>query len=467
MARQEEIWTKMEAQWLCKALQQSNVPHFDCAAQRAPIVLPQHDSLPLFGKNYMLSKEEKNQFASVLKPDGSCIRLLVMASLCDLYFPLFKKKAEASSLHRDVIYLPMLLSGCNTTYRSDDDKSGLWAMDYLNARRFHLRIDTLVDERHGADFTTDAAMKHYVQLAILFDNDYEKMIVATRMGVPYVHRIEEHLDGRSFFESLDVDSQTFIKLLAYVKAIIEGMRTENQLQPYFDIMALQEPIVFTDTVRYRALAAVLQTEESLLHLWNPVYTGTFIESSYRKIPFMMDKALAARYEIMKDSILRWQPPVPPKAAAAEAMEEKIVWHKVKRGETLGSIAAKHHTTVKKLKKWNKLKGDRLHIGQKLKIYKDLPASKAIGQPETKVIESVKEQPSDAEKSGATKSKNDTKSLKLKEAKKEKTTTYVVKSGDSLWKIAKRYKGVTPEDIMQWNKCGENLKPGQKLVIHTK
>ena len=40
---------------------------------------------------------------------------------------------------------------------------------------------------------------------------------------------------------------------------------------------------------------------------------------------------------------------------------------VRKGESLGSIARKHHTTSAKIKKLNKLRSDRIHPGQKLRL----------------------------------------------------------------------------------------------------
>lgn len=40
---------------------------------------------------------------------------------------------------------------------------------------------------------------------------------------------------------------------------------------------------------------------------------------------------------------------------------------VKKGDTLGVIAKRHHTTVRKIKNDNKLRNDRLKIGQRIKI----------------------------------------------------------------------------------------------------
>jgi peptidoglycan lytic transglycosylase D len=46
-------------------------------------------------------------------------------------------------------------------------------------------------------------------------------------------------------------------------------------------------------------------------------------------------------------------------------KQKTTYHTVKKGETLSGIADKYEVTVADLKKWNKLKGDTIEIGQKL------------------------------------------------------------------------------------------------------
>ena len=43
------------------------------------------------------------------------------------------------------------------------------------------------------------------------------------------------------------------------------------------------------------------------------------------------------------------------------------YHKVRKGETLGGIAIRHHTTVSKIKKLNHLRGDFIREGQRLRV----------------------------------------------------------------------------------------------------
>lgn len=72
----------------------------------------------------------------------------------------------------------------------------------------------------------------------------------------------------------------------------------------------------------------------------------------------------ARRIIECDSQVVVTPNQPPAHAKSE---HKIIYHKIKSGETLTSIAKKYHVTVNQIKQWNRLKSDMIRAGEKLKI----------------------------------------------------------------------------------------------------
>jgi membrane-bound lytic murein transglycosylase D len=55
--------------------------------------------------------------------------------------------------------------------------------------------------------------------------------------------------------------------------------------------------------------------------------------------------------------------------AAESVRATTVTHRVKKGETLFSIAKLYRTTVDSLKQWNRIKGTGIQAGQRLTILK--------------------------------------------------------------------------------------------------
>ena len=62
---------------------------------------------------------------------------------------------------------------------------------------------------------------------------------------------------------------------------------------------------------------------------------------------------------------------PPSAAAMriDSAPQKVI-HRVRRGDTLYSIAKRYDTTVAELKAWNRLRSNSIQIGQRLTILRD-------------------------------------------------------------------------------------------------
>lgn len=106
---------------------------------------------------------------------------------------------------------------------------------------------------------------------------------------------------------------------------------------------------------------------------------------------------------------------------------------VKSGDYLSNIAEEYGVSVNDLREWNNITGDKIMVGQKLKIYSD-----------EKVTE-----------------KKETKTTK---EKKTKATTHTVQEGENLTLIADKY-NIGVEDLMDWNDLESDvIVPGQKLTL---
>ena len=74
-----------------------------------------------------------------------------------------------------------------------------------------------------------------------------------------------------------------------------------------------------------------------------------------------------------DPVTETNPPAPPVAntavpAKAEPTEPTRLTYRVKRGDTLFSIAKLYRTTVASLKEWNRIRGNAIQVGQRLTIF---------------------------------------------------------------------------------------------------
>ena len=132
-----------------------------------------------------------------------------------------------------------------------------------------------------------------------------------------------------------------------------------------------------------------------------------------------------------------------KETVAATTKTENVEYIVKKGDNLGNIAKKFGSSLDDLKLWNNLQDNNIAIGNSLIVAKSEVAN-----------ESNPEQ------------KNFNKKESLASTSKSKSNDYLVKKGDSLYSISKKYPGVSISDIEKWNNIkSKELKPGMKLKIN--
>ncbi len=181
------------------------------------------------------------------------------------------------------------------------------------------------------------------------------------------------------------------------------------------------------------------------------------------------------------------------------------YYLVQKGDNLGNIAKKHNVTVEEIKAWNHLANDNVQLGLSLQVSKKETQDRDVLAPELKNVEYVVQKGENlwsiSKKFGTslsdlkqwnnltdntlafgttlTVAKNELaiattnttansfkKNNSLAAASKKEGTNYLVKRGDSLFTIAKKYPGVSVADIQRWNGIkAADLKPGMKLKIN--
>ena len=133
-------------------------------------------------------------------------------------------------------------------------------------------------------------------------------------------------------------------------------------------------------------------------------------------------------------------------------------YKVRKGDNLGSIAAKYDVSVSDIKEWNKLKKNAISSGKILKI---MTTERVV----SKVRKEIKSDKKPVETKNEVVVLNEVKSDKNNTTEVSKTPEYyVVQKGDNLGNIAKKY-AVSIEDLKQWNNLSDvNVQLGFQLKI---
>ena len=428
--------------------------------------------------------------------------------LSDVYFPLFEQMLDKYNMPLELKYLAVVESALNPTAGSWAGAKGLWQFMYATGKQYGLNSNTLVDDRYDPLKATDAACRHlrdlYNQLG-----DWFLALAAYNSGAGNVNKAIRRAGGIKNYWAIwpYLPRET----RGYVPAFIAVNYVMNYA-PEHNICPLDPGIIKngTDTVTVHDVLHFDQLNEMLgvpmadLKFFNPQYKAEIIPASSKKTYLLtLPNQYVGPYIDHEKELYTYKTK---SGIDKEKLQERIKSmsdrsvHIVKKGETLSTIARKYHVSVNQLKQWNNMKSDRLSIGQKLVVYSSGAPMAQVGN--DKPVERSTTQITHTVKKGETLGKiaqkykctvtdlkrwNNLKSTNIRVGQKLKvyppenqnvsggnnskpssnssgTTTYTVKSGDSLWSIAKKF-NVTVDHIKKLNNLKNNdIKVGQKLKI---
>ncbi len=360
------------------------------------------------------------------------------------FFPMFEEHLAKYNIPMELKYLAVIESALNPTARSRVGATGLWQFMYPTGKFYHLEVSSYIDERSDPYRATEAACKYLESLYKIY-GDWSMVLAAYNYGPGNVSKAIRRSGGSTNYwnirKYLPRETAAYVPAFYATLYIFEYAKEHN-------IKSKENAISYyaTDTVQVKRQLTFSQINETLnvdievLKFLNPQYKLDIIPYVKGKnyvltLPrkdignFVSNERLIYAYADLEDA--KEEKPL----QELIKLEEKIT-HKVKRGEYLGKIAAKHGVAESNLKKWNNLKSSRLQIGQKLVVYQK-NANPAV---------TAKVAPTN----------NDSK----------EHFYYIVKLGDSLWSIAKKYSNVSVQNIKEWNNIWsvKSLKPGIKLKI---
>ena len=407
---------------------------------------------------YIERLQKMNSFISV--PYNSIIRNYIityteriakqsetMLGLCKYYMPIIEEIFDQYQLPLELKAMAIIESALNPRAVSRVKAKGMWQFMYGTAIRYNLLINSFVDERLDPVKSCHAAAR-YLQDAYRMFGSWPLAIASYNCGAGNVNKAIRRAGGSK--EIWDVYPFLPRETRGYITSFIAALYMMNYYQEHqLTPVAVNMP-VHTDTIKVTKMLHFDQVthftgiSKKELQDLNPQYLHDIVPGVEREYILRIPYNYTGKFVENEDSIYKYKdslyfsPATLKKIKESGSTNSQRITHKVKSGETLSHIALKYGVKVKDIQRWNGVKNN-IRIGQKLVIYKG---------------------------GGPTAAKSSSGSSKAKTTTSGGYVIYTVQSGDNLWDIAKKFPGVSAQNIMDLNGMnkGSKIYPGMKLKI---
>jgi membrane-bound lytic murein transglycosylase D len=416
------------------------------------------------------------------------------------YRDMVRRVLKEEGVPQDLIYLAQAESAFQPQAVSKAGARGMWQFMSFAGHKYGLQKTWWVDERQDPEKATHAAARDLRELYNQFGDWYLAM-AAYNSGAGTVQHAVERTGYADFWELyhrnvLPKETQNYVPIILALTLISKDPAR-------YGISVDPEPPIKADTVKpgqaidLRLVAETIDTDLESLRSLNPqllrLVTPPDPEFVLRLPEGTAERFFADIAAIPPEKWVSWrrhkveggetlysiakqyhvrpgevadandlstgaplevgQKLIIPAAARSEAATGKIIRYRVRRTDTIGTIADEFDVTAAELRKWNHLRSDHVARGMRLRIYPG-----GMTPPQAK--------PNETPAGAVVARKNAAANPPVMEANSgNSTVVHHVKPGETLWSIARAYR-TTVEAIQAGNRYlfSRPLQVGDTLTI---
>ena len=320
---------------------------------------------------------------SFLKNRRSSLERLM--SLSDYYFPMFEQEMSNQKIPLEMKYLAIIESALNPKARSRAGATGLWQFMYATGKSYGLEVNNYVDERSDPVRSTKAAAKYLNELYKIF-GDWDLTLAAYNSGPGNVTKAIRRSNGKTNYWNL----RPYLprETAGYVPAFLATLYIFEYAKEHgFKPQKRANHLFQTDTIRvkqaipFKDIAEITGMDVQDIQFFNPSYqldVVPYVEGrNYAvRLPISeIGKFVAneqAIYNYLNEQKAQREQILPEVAKGeqyAGGNSTKKTIYTVKKGDNLGKIASRHGVSINNLKRWNRMKSNKVRVGQRLSIYK--------------------------------------------------------------------------------------------------
>ena len=293
------------------------------------------------------------------------------------YMPIFEQAIEKEGIPIELKYLPVIESAMNPDAVSRAGAVGLWQIMLPTARGLGLEINTLVDERRDPVRSSEAAARYLRELYDIY-KDWSLAIAAYNCGPGNVNKALRRAGDDARKDFWAIYPYLPRETRGYVPCFIAATYVMNYYNKHNISPALAKKPIVTDSVHvsrrvhFQQIADILKLPVEQLQVLNPQYRKQEIPGTpERPWPLVLPTNQTYAYIMSEDAIaahnadlyarrdvvepatgMEGRPATVDGQEGEWVVTEDVKWHKVRRNETMASIAKRYGVSLKSLKRWN-------------------------------------------------------------------------------------------------------------------
>lgn len=308
-----------------------------------------------------------------------------------VYLKQIEDSFSRNKLPIELRFLMPALSKYDNWLVSEDGGSGFWQMRYLVAKKYGLNISSYVDERREMFAATSASIKYLKELHLIY-GDWLLVVAAFYADEVEVNKAIRMAGGKKDYweihRFLPVRYQNAVP--DFIASVyIHSYYQMHNITPEAFKPALVESVPVTQWTTIFQISRALQMNYDSLKNLNPIYKKQVIPHTQKKYYINIPFEKVGRFYQLGDSVYTYgimskedtvaepkitiqtpivqEPEVKPEPKE-NSSSQKLLYYTVKKGDFLGRIADLYDVNISEVRRWNNIKGDRININQRIKIY---------------------------------------------------------------------------------------------------
>ena len=319
-----------------------------------------------------------------------------MLGATNFYIPIFEEALALYNLPLELKYLPVIESALDPTAVSRKGATGLWQFMLSTAKRYDLKINSLVDERRDPIKASFAAAQYLYDLYKVY-GDWNLVIAAYNCGPTSlnkaIHRAGGSKDYWTIYPYLPKETRGYVPAFIAANYVMNYYCEHNICPMRARLIDGNDTVVVNKDLHLEQVASVCGVEMEKIKAFNPQYKTSLVPGNSYDCILRLPSEAALKFIDLGDSVYSYRSSeLLTKRKTVEIDEAELEKQQnsarrsyfssrrrssrssrrsksvtIKNGQTLSEIAEKYGTSVSKLRRLNGIKGSSIRAGKKIRV----------------------------------------------------------------------------------------------------